>query len=71
MSDILTFTTPETRWLSNMAFVDIRHKGILYISTENFYQAMKFDETDLIRLNDMSESGCDSILNNYIGVPFE
>ena len=26
---------------------------------------------DLIRLNDMSESGCDSILNNYIGVPFE
>ena len=52
MSDILTFTAPETRWLSNMAFVDIRHKGILYISTENFYQAMKFDETDLIRLND-------------------
>jgi len=42
--DILTFTTPETRWLSNMAYVDIYHKGISYPSTENFYQAMKYSE---------------------------
>jgi len=42
--DILTFTTPETRWLSNMAYVDIYHKGIFYPSTENFYQAMKYSE---------------------------
>ena len=42
MSDILTFTKPETRWLSNMAYVNIEHKGIIYPSTENFYQAMKY-----------------------------
>lgn len=44
MTDILTFTTPEHRWLSNMACVDFYHKGILYPSTENFYQAMKYAE---------------------------
>lgn len=42
--DILTFTTTDTRWLSNMTYVDIYHKGILYPSTENFYQAMKYSE---------------------------
>ena len=42
--DILTFTTPEHRWLSNMSRVVIKHKGITYPSTENFYQAMKYDE---------------------------
>ena len=42
MEDILTFTTPETRWLSNMNYVKIRYNGITYPSTENFYQAMKY-----------------------------
>lgn len=46
MSDILTFTTPETRWLSNMTYVSIEHKGITYPSTENFYQAMKYIEVE-------------------------
>ena len=45
--DILTFTTPEHRWLSNMALVKIDHKGIIYPSTENFYQAMKYGEHDI------------------------
>lgn len=52
MSDVLTFLDGDTRWLSNMAIVDIVYKGILYPSTENFYQAMKFDESDTIKLND-------------------
>ena len=42
--DILTFTTPENRWLSNMTRVNIHHKGVCYPSTENFYQAMKYAE---------------------------
>ena len=49
-NDILTFTTPEHRWLSNMTRVDILHKGIMYPSTENFYQAMKYNEFDMIKL---------------------
>ena len=46
MSDILTFTTTENRWLSNMTYVDIEHQGIIYPSTENFYQAIKYDKDD-------------------------
>lgn len=46
MNDILTFTTPETRWLSNMTRVNISHKGITYPSTENFYQAMKYEDVE-------------------------
>ena len=46
MSDILTFTTPENRWLSNMTYVAIEHQGIIYPSTENFYQAIKYDKDD-------------------------
>ena len=46
--DILTFTTLEHRWLSNMRRVYIRHGGITYPSTENFYQAMKYDKNDEI-----------------------
>ena len=42
MQDILTFTTEEYRWLSNMTRVNIHHKGLCYPSTENFYQAMKY-----------------------------
>ena len=42
MTDILTFTIPETRWLSNMSYVNIEYDGIVYPSTENFYQAMKY-----------------------------
>ena len=49
MNDILTFTTPENRWLSNMTYVDINHRGIVYQSTENFYQAMKYDMDDFCR----------------------
>lgn len=45
MKDILTFTTPETRWLSNMAYVNIEYVGIIYPSIENFYQAMKYNES--------------------------
>ena len=41
--DILTFTEPETRWLSNMSYVKIEYDGIVYPSTENFYQAMKYE----------------------------
>lgn len=50
MSDILTFTTPEHRWLSNMAYVNIEHKGIIYPATENFYQAMKYGEGSVVFL---------------------
>lgn len=46
MCDILTFTKPETRWLSNMTYVYIVYKGITYPSTENFYQAMKYESND-------------------------
>ena len=42
MDDILTFTTEDTRWLSNMAYVNIEYNGLIYPSTENFYQAMKY-----------------------------
>ena len=42
MEDILTFTTPEHRWLSNMTYVNIEYNGLIYPSTENFYQAMKY-----------------------------
>ena len=42
MEDILTFTTPEHRWLSNMIYVNIEYNGLVYPSTENFYQAMKY-----------------------------
>ena len=42
MVDILTFTTEDTRWLSNMAYVNIEYNGLIYPSTENFYQAMKY-----------------------------
>lgn len=41
-ADILTFTSKEYRWLSNMSYVDIEYDGIIYPSTENFYQAMKY-----------------------------
>ena len=49
MNDILTFTTPENRWLSNMTYVNIEHRGIIYPSTENFYQAMKYDKDDFCK----------------------
>ena len=42
MEDILTFTTEDTRWLSNMTYVNIEYNGLIYPSTENFYQAMKY-----------------------------
>ena len=48
MTDILTFTTPETRWLSNMSYVNIEYDGVTYPSTENFYQAMKY-KSNVIR----------------------
>ena len=47
MEDILTFTTPEHRWLSNMTYVDIVYDGITYPSTENFYQAMKYQDKEI------------------------
>lgn len=50
MEDILTFTKPETRWLSNMTYVNIYFDGILYPSTENFYQAMKYSDQSIRRL---------------------
>ncbi len=42
-NSILTFTTPETRWLSNMTYIDIEYGKLVFPSTENFYQAMKYD----------------------------
>ena len=42
MEDILTFTTEDTRWLSNMTYVNIEYNCLIYPSTENFYQAMKY-----------------------------
>ena len=50
LEDILTFTTPEHRWLSNMAYVDITYDGIRFLSTENFYQAMKYQDK-IVRMN--------------------
>ena len=50
MDDILTFTTPEHRWLSNMTYVDILYDGVIYPSTENFYQAMKYSKDHFIQL---------------------
>ena len=44
MNDILTFKTDEHSWLSNMALVDIECDGVIYKSTENFYQACKYDD---------------------------
>lgn len=49
---ILTFTVPDTRWLSNMTLVDIEYGGIIYKSTENFYQAMKYDKDDFCKCVD-------------------
>ena len=50
LEDILTFTTPEHRWLSNMTYVDITYDGIRFPSTENFYQAMKYQDK-IVRVN--------------------
>ena len=50
LEDILTFTTPEHRWLSNMTYVDITYDGIRFLSTENFYQAMKYQDK-IVRVN--------------------
>ena len=44
MKDILTFKTDEHSWLSNMEIVDIECDGIVYKSTENFYQACKYND---------------------------
>lgn len=52
MEDILTFTTPEHRWLSNMTYVKIPYNGIIYPATENFYQAMKYTDCDYYPQND-------------------
>ena len=49
--DILTFTLPETKWLSNMQEVVIPYGKLLFPSTENAYQAMKYLPTDLIDVN--------------------
>ena len=46
MNDILTFKTDEHSWLSNMTLVNIECDGIIYPSTENFYQACKYNEVD-------------------------
>lgn len=51
MTDILTFTPKDHRWLSNMAFVDIIHDGITYPATENFYQAMKYGAEAVVFLD--------------------
>lgn len=50
-NDILTFTTPENSWLSNMSYVEINYQNITYPSVENFYQAMKYLSTDTVDLN--------------------
>lgn len=34
--DILTFTTPSERWLSNMTYVDIEHDGIIMSECSDF-----------------------------------
>lgn len=38
---IYTFTTDEHRWLSNMWYVDIPLKGVVYASVEHAYQSEK------------------------------
>lgn len=48
--DILTFKTDEHAWLSNMVLVDIECDGIVYPSTENFYQACKYNEINTKKL---------------------
>ena len=50
MKDILTFKTDEHAWLSNMTLVNIECDGIVYPSTENFYQACKYNEIDTKKL---------------------
>ena len=62
MDDILTFTTPEHRWLSNMTYVDIEYDGVVYPSTENFYQAMKYHKHDMANLN----FGDDNIFERFM-----
>ena len=54
MKDILTFKTDEHAWLSNMTLVNIECDGIIYPSTENFYQACKYS-----RENKMTNSKFD------------
>lgn len=49
MQDILTFTTPETRWAINMAYCTIELGGIVYHATENAYQSCKFLSTDMVQ----------------------
>lgn len=63
MQDILTFTTPETRWASNMAYCKVEHMGIVYPSVENYYQAMKFLESDVV-VN--SETGKSTPIREFI-----
>ena len=43
---IRNFTSPETRWLSNMWLLNtpIDYEGIQYYSSENLYQALKVEE---------------------------
>ena len=50
MKDILTFKTDEHSWLSNMTLVDVECDGIVYPSTENFYQACKYNEVNTKKL---------------------
>lgn len=51
MTDILTFTSKDHRWLSNMAHVSIKHEDIIYPATENFYQAMKYGKGSVVFLD--------------------
>ena len=62
MDDILTFTTPEHRWLSNMTYVDIEYDGVVYPFTENFYQAMKYHKHNMANLN----FGDDNIFERFM-----
>ena len=41
---IHTFTTDETRWLSNMHLVDIEFDGRIFPSVEHAYQSAKFHD---------------------------
>jgi len=38
---IVTFTTEDNRWLSNMSLVDIELRGVVYASVEHAYQSEK------------------------------
>lgn len=74
MEDILTFTTPEHRWLSNMTYVNIEYGGIIYPSTENFYQAMKYKEKEvrtLVATLKPNESKAYSRANKMTSLVFE